>query len=625
MRRARSRFVPARQALRLAAVSAAALLCSLFAGSSTETAEANGDTRTLNLYHSHTGESIQATFRVNGSYDPAVLEKLNYFLRDWRNNDRTRMDPRLFDTVWEVYRTAGATQPIVIFSAYRSPETNAMLRRRSSAVAEYSQHMLGKAMDTTMPGMSMEQIREIGIKMQRGGVGFYSRENFVHLDVGGVRSWPRLSYEQLARLFPDGKSAHLASNGRSLPRYEEARAEIASRGGVVSDAPQAMAGGGFFGWLFGGGRDRQEEAEAVRGAMPGRGPAPSGATQVAALEKPAPAVRMTRAERRAAEKAAKAAPALAAIDAADPPDANANRSLVAALAPPPAPIPAAQPRLAAAVPAPTAPTPPPRAAEQAAAPDAPVKDAAKDRDNEKDAAKEKPDAVSKQLMAAVPLPPARPDDLIAYADVPLPPSRAEHLIQTASLTAAPMTTPQVVADAVTKPVPTTVAAKMDAARAEAAKSDPAKAGMAMTLARAASLPVVITRGPKDQQVMPASVLGYAASSGAGPRQRIARLGKDGDAPDIVSARLDRSNFSDLTSETPTAEAPPASLLGQALTGLRQAARIVPDALAAAPSASYKLAFGAASGILNYASFTKPQPPKEASHADKVSIVDASAK
>ncbi|WP_180982488.1 DUF882 domain-containing protein [Methylocella silvestris] len=606
------RFVPASKALRLVAASAAALLCGLFAGSSTETAEANGDTRTLNLYHSHTGESIQATFRVNGSYDPAVLEKLNYFLRDWRNNDRTRMDPRLFDTVWEVYRSAGATQPIVIFSAYRSPETNAMLRRRSSAVAEYSQHMLGKAMDTTMPGMSMEQIREIGIKMQRGGVGFYSRENFVHLDVGGVRSWPRLSYEQLARLFPDGKSAHLASNGRSLPRYEEARAEIASRGGVVSDAPQVVAGGGFFGWLFGGGRDRQEEAEAVRGAMPGRGPAPSGATQVAALENPAPAARMTRAERRAAEKAAKTAPALAAIDAADPRDAGANRAIVAAVAPPPAPAPQS---VAAAVPAPPVPTPPTRAA----AKDAPVKDL----DNEKDAAKEKPDASVRPLLAFVPLPPSRPDDLVAYADVPLPPARAGGLIQTASLTAASPAPAPAASDAAAKPAPTTIAAKMDAARAEAAKADPAKASAAITLARAASLPVVITRGPKDQQVMPASVLGYAASSGAAPRQRVANLAKD--APEIVSARLDRSNFSDLTSETPTAEAPPASLLGQALTGLRQAARIVPDALAAAPSAGYRLAFGAASGILNYASFTKPQPPAAASHADKVSIVDASTK
>ncbi|MGC2350205.1 MAG: DUF882 domain-containing protein, partial [Methylocella sp.] len=238
-------------------------MSSIVVPSSTETAEANGDTRTLNLYHSHTGESIQATFRVNGSYDPAVLEKLNWFCRDWRNNDRTRMDPRLFDVVWEAYRTAGATQPIVIVSAYRSPETNAMLRHRSHGVAEHSQHILGRAMDTTMPGMSMERIREIGMRLQRGGVGWYPSSNFVHLDVGGVRYWPRMSYEQLARVFPDGKTVDLAADGRALPRYAEARAEIASRGGVMSDVPQAAPSGGLFAWLFGK-HDEEEEADAVR-------------------------------------------------------------------------------------------------------------------------------------------------------------------------------------------------------------------------------------------------------------------------------------------------------------------------------------------------------------------------
>ena len=214
---------------------------------------ANGDTRTIHLYHTHTGESIDATFRVDGRYDQAVLDRLNFFLRDWRNNDQIRMDPRLFDTVWEVYRTAGADQPIQIYSAYRSPETNAMLRRRSRAVAEHSQHMLGKALDTTMPGMPMERIREIAMRMQRGGVGYYQSANFVHIDVGGVRSWPRMNYDQLARLFPDGKTVHIPSNGQPMARYEEARAEIAARGGT--DIPPAQQSQGFFAWLFGGSND----------------------------------------------------------------------------------------------------------------------------------------------------------------------------------------------------------------------------------------------------------------------------------------------------------------------------------------------------------------------------------
>jgi uncharacterized protein YcbK (DUF882 family) len=260
---------------RFLVLAVASVACSLsllaVAPSTTETAAANGDTRTIHFYHTHTGESIDATFRVDGHYDQAVLNKLNYFLRDWRNNDQTVMDPRLFDTLWEVYREAGAGEtPIQIYSAYRSPETNAMLRRRSRAVAEHSQHMLGKAMDTTMPGMPMEKIREIGMKLQRGGVGYYQSANFVHLDVGGVRSWPRMSYDQLARLFPDGKTVHIPSNGVPMPRYEEARAEIASRGGV--EVPPAQQSQGFFAWLFGGSGEHDGAAPA---AVAANAPAPS--------------------------------------------------------------------------------------------------------------------------------------------------------------------------------------------------------------------------------------------------------------------------------------------------------------------------------------------------------------
>ena len=124
----------------LAALSVAAI------SGETEGAKANGDTRTIRLHHAHTHESIEATYLVDGRYDSGVLEKLNWFLRDWRRDEPTRMDPRLFDTIWEVYREAGSNQPIEVMSAYRSPETNAMLRRRSRAVAEHSQHILGKAM-----------------------------------------------------------------------------------------------------------------------------------------------------------------------------------------------------------------------------------------------------------------------------------------------------------------------------------------------------------------------------------------------------------------------------------------------------------------------------------------------
>jgi uncharacterized protein YcbK (DUF882 family) len=264
-----------RSASRLArALAALTAFLLVLSPSLTETAIANGDTRTIYLHHAHTGEDIAATYLVNGQYDSNVLKQLNWFLRDWRRDEPTNMDPRLFDVVWEAYRGAGASNQVInVVSAYRSPETNAMLRSRSRAVAKYSQHMLGKAMDTTMPGMPMSHIREVGMRMQRGGVGYYPTANtpFVHLDVGNVRSWPRMTYDQLARLFPDGKTVHLPTNGQPLPGYEQARAEIEARGdGAYVTAPRNPFGG-FFAMLFGGGAEEDDSEVAA--------PAPSNRKQ----------------------------------------------------------------------------------------------------------------------------------------------------------------------------------------------------------------------------------------------------------------------------------------------------------------------------------------------------------
>ncbi|MCW2315927.1 uncharacterized protein YcbK (DUF882 family) [Rhodoblastus acidophilus] len=313
---------------------ACATLLALFATlapNALESAAANGDTRTIYLYHSHSKESIAATFRVNGHYDAETLEKLNWFLRDWRNDEPTHMDPRLFDVLWEAYRSTermGPDDPIVVVSAYRCPATNAMLRRRSRAVAEHSQHMLGKAMDTTMPGLSMEKLREIGMRMQRGGVGYYPRANtpFVHLDVGGVRHWPRMTYDQLARLFPDGKTVHIASNGKLLPGYEEARAEILARGGeAISVAEAEKSGGGlrgFFASLFGGGGEDEDEARESVPAKPtrvaSRAPAPQAAEEDEGVSQVDPQRRlMAKAEtdlpRGETYMSASAAPAAAAV------------------------------------------------------------------------------------------------------------------------------------------------------------------------------------------------------------------------------------------------------------------------------------------------------------------------
>ncbi|MBM3562104.1 MAG: DUF882 domain-containing protein [Alphaproteobacteria bacterium] len=277
---ARQNFAPLSKALFSKSLGLVVLCLATLAPKLTETAVANGDTRTINLYHAHTHESISATYLVNGQYDSNVLQQLNWFLRDWRRDEPTNMDPRLFDVVWETYRSAGVGDQVVnVVSAYRSPETNAMLRARSRAVAKYSQHMLGKAMDTTIPGMPMSQIREIGMRMQRGGVGYYPTAGtpFVHLDVGNVRHWPRMSFDELVRLFPDGKTVHLPTNGQPLARYEEARAEIEGRGnGAYVVAPRRTLGG-FFAMLFGGGSGGEEDDAEVAA------PAPSARKQWAAL------------------------------------------------------------------------------------------------------------------------------------------------------------------------------------------------------------------------------------------------------------------------------------------------------------------------------------------------------
>ena len=144
-----------------------------FRRQSLQNAIANGDTRTISFHHIHLKEDTTITFKVNGKYDQAALKKVSYALRDWRTGNPTDMDPHLIDALWEVYRETGAKEPIHVIGGYRSPATNAMLRRRSSGVAKFSQHMLGKALDFYIPDVPLESIRDAGLRLQRGGVGFY--------------------------------------------------------------------------------------------------------------------------------------------------------------------------------------------------------------------------------------------------------------------------------------------------------------------------------------------------------------------------------------------------------------------------------------------------------------------
>lgn len=226
--------------------------------------------KTLTLLHMHSKESLTVTFSNGGRYDQQALDQLNWLLRDWRTDQPTKMDPRLFDLLYEVYRQTGSREPIRVVSAYRSPQTNSMLRRRSRAVAEHSQHMLGKAMDFYLTDVPSETTRAIAMKMQDGGVGYYpnSYSQFIHLDVGGVRAWPRMSRAQLQRLFPSGKTVHIPADGQPMDGYEEARASILARGGkVAGETAVADASDNRFGrrrslWatLFGGDEDEEDDS-----------------------------------------------------------------------------------------------------------------------------------------------------------------------------------------------------------------------------------------------------------------------------------------------------------------------------------------------------------------------------
>jgi len=211
----------------------------LGASEALQTAAAEGDTRTISFHHLHTGEDITITYKRNGRYDDAALKKLDWFMRDWRREQTTHMDPHLIDLLWETYREVGGNEPIEVVCGYRSPETNAMLRARSTGVAQFSQHTQGQAMDFYIPRVPLEKIRVVGLRLQRGGVGFYptSGSPFVHLDTGSVRHWPRMTHEQLARVFPDGRTVHIPSDGQPLPGYALALADVESRG----TSPSAMS------------------------------------------------------------------------------------------------------------------------------------------------------------------------------------------------------------------------------------------------------------------------------------------------------------------------------------------------------------------------------------------------
>jgi len=145
--------------------------------------------RTLSFYNTRTGEEWNRVYWCQGDYVPEALEEINYLLRDHRTNEVKEIDPRLLDLLYDLNEKLNSRGPFQVVSGYRSPETNALLRRRSRRIARHSLHIEGMAVDIRLPDRNMRQLAKAALSMQSGGVGYYPRRQFVHVDTGKVRRW----------------------------------------------------------------------------------------------------------------------------------------------------------------------------------------------------------------------------------------------------------------------------------------------------------------------------------------------------------------------------------------------------------------------------------------------------
>jgi uncharacterized protein YcbK (DUF882 family) len=148
-----------------------------------------GDMRRIRMYSGRTGESLDTVYWVDGKYIREALNEINIFMRDWRTGEAIGVDPRTVDVAAASHRLLQTNEPYMMLSGYRSPRTNAMLRRSSGGVARNSLHMVGKAADLRLKSRSVGQMYNAAMSCRAGGVGKYSRSNFVHMDCGPVRTW----------------------------------------------------------------------------------------------------------------------------------------------------------------------------------------------------------------------------------------------------------------------------------------------------------------------------------------------------------------------------------------------------------------------------------------------------
>lgn len=169
------------------AASTALFVPSAFARSSADTFTAAE--RKLSLLNLHTGESLEATYWAEGQYQNHELTAINRILRDHRTGDIHQIDSNLLDLLNTLHHKLDAKQPFQIISGYRSPKTNAALNKKSNGVAKKSLHMQGKAIDIRLPGRALPELQKAAIACQVGGVGYYAKSNFIHIDTGRVRHW----------------------------------------------------------------------------------------------------------------------------------------------------------------------------------------------------------------------------------------------------------------------------------------------------------------------------------------------------------------------------------------------------------------------------------------------------
>ena len=175
----------------------------------TSSSIASGESRTISLYQVHTKESLTITYMQNGRYVPSAMKKINHLMRDWRRNEPIGIDPRALDLLWELHADMGSQRPIHVVSGYRSPRTNAFLKKIGRKVASKSQHMKGKAIDFYFPDVPTQKIRNSALARKVGGVGYYRSSGpsgFLHVDTGNVRYWgPGLNGSQMASAVREGK------------------------------------------------------------------------------------------------------------------------------------------------------------------------------------------------------------------------------------------------------------------------------------------------------------------------------------------------------------------------------------------------------------------------------------